>query len=162
MIYNIGYNSKTLGYKTSKKGKYTKCYRAWINMLSRCYYEKQKYYKDYGKKGVKVCKKWHDFQFFAEFYYNNYFVGSHLDKDILGNGKLYSPNTCKFVTCKNNIEASKAKVYYFIDPLGKKIRIYNLAKFCRDKNLNHSNMCQVYKGKQSHSKGWTKGEVNNG
>lgn len=93
MFYNIGYNSKSKGYKSN-----TKCYKAWNNMLKRCYDE------DYHKRSQSysecyVCDEWKDFQNFAEWYYNNiYELGTEtmcLDKDLLVKGnKIYSPETC--------------------------------------------------------------------
>ena len=45
-----------------------------------------------------VDERWHNFQNFAEWYYDNYIEGYHLDKDILFKGnKIYSPETCCFV-----------------------------------------------------------------
>lgn len=33
-------------------------YQAWVNMRSRCYDEKNTYYKDYGGRGIQVCPEW--------------------------------------------------------------------------------------------------------
>jgi hypothetical protein len=40
-------------------------YRAWYFMMRRCYAKKDKAYKDYGGRGIRVCKRWHDFDSFA-------------------------------------------------------------------------------------------------
>lgn len=71
-------------------------------MFARCYDEKQlnkrpSYYE------VTICKEWHNFQNFAKWYEDNYYAVKDevisLDKDILFKGnKVYSPNTCIFVT----------------------------------------------------------------
>ena len=34
----------------------TKIYHIWHAMINRCYYEKGKAYKNYGGRGIKVCK----------------------------------------------------------------------------------------------------------
>lgn len=84
-----------------KKGKFNcidnkKAYSVWKGMLQRCYDKKTlKKFPTY--KGCVVCKEWLCFQNFAEWFYLNYIEGYTLDKDILGNGKLYSPETCCFV-----------------------------------------------------------------
>ena len=84
-----------------ENGKPTKCYMTWLSMLTRCYDPKcQERYPTY--KGCKVCKEWHNFQVFAEWYYKHYYEiegqTMHLDKDILCKGnKIYSPETCVFV-----------------------------------------------------------------
>jgi len=75
-------------------------YRCWDRMLARSY---RTGYKGY--EGCVVCDEWHNFQNFAEWYYkqpnhsNKDRNGKSycLDKDIFGNGKLYSPDNCCFV-----------------------------------------------------------------
>lgn len=80
--------------------KHLDAYRSWHGMLMRCYYEpvisKHKTYI-----GCTVCDDWHDFQKFANWYYENYPDDEFkydLDKDlkVIGN-KVYSPETCLFV-----------------------------------------------------------------
>ena len=101
-VYGIGYIGE---YKTKENGKPTRVYETWKSMLQRCYdkkyQEKRPTYKD-----CEVCKKWLNFQNFAEWYDNNYYEieGEKmcLDKDILvKHNKIYSPETCIFVP--NNI-----------------------------------------------------------
>lgn len=86
-----------VGYlNTNEKVAKTDCYRYWHGMLERAYSEKyhatRPTYKD-----VEVCRDWHDFTEFRKWFEANYIKGYHLDKDILGNGKLYSPENCCFV-----------------------------------------------------------------
>lgn len=113
-IYNVGFIGEGK-YKALIKGKITKEYICWSNMLRRCYNEKtQEKYPAYI--GCTVCKEWHNFQNFAEWFNNNYYEiekenDIYLDKDILIKGnKIYSPDTCIFVPriinnlfTKNNI-----------------------------------------------------------
>lgn len=108
----IGYNSKGL-YKTGEKGKAFAVYSCWKDMLDRCYVKTTARWKSHGKRGVKVCDEWLDFQVFAEWYYLNYKNGYHLDKDIVNPfAKLYSPETCKFVPAYINcLILNKSKNY---------------------------------------------------
>ena len=77
-------------------------YNTWKNMLERCYSKKESY-KHPSYKNVTVCKEWHNFQNFGEWFENNYIEGWHLDKDILIKGnKIYSPETCCFIPSKIN------------------------------------------------------------
>lgn len=39
-------------------------YMIWYNMIRRCENKKCEAYEKYGAKGVKVCKEWHDFEYF--------------------------------------------------------------------------------------------------
>lgn len=85
---------KTRHSTTSPK---TPQYTKWENMLARCYYPITSRYSAYGGRGVEVCDEWLNFQNFAKWFDDNYIDGWHLDKDILGDGMLYSPDVCRFV-----------------------------------------------------------------
>jgi hypothetical protein len=79
-------------------------YRVWWGMKVRCYNPKNLSYKYYGGRGVTVCDEWKDsVEAFYDWSMNNgYQAGLELDKDILGDGSLYSPGTCCFVTPEEN------------------------------------------------------------
>lgn len=81
-----------------------KLYGVWSGMKRRCYNENVKQYKDYGGKGVVVCKEWNnDFMcFFRWAILNGWKEGLQLDKDTKGDGMLYSPENCCFITPKEN------------------------------------------------------------
>lgn len=73
-------------------------YCAWDRMLSRCYddkvHENHPTYKD-----CTVCDDWLAFSKFKTWMEQRDWQGKHLDKDILVKGnKVYSPDTCVFVT----------------------------------------------------------------
>jgi hypothetical protein len=87
---------------SSENNKNTKKYDTWSNMLHRVYN------KDIRKKlpsyeDCQVCKEWHNFQNFGNWFDENYYIigasdNMALDKDILvKNNKKYSPDTCVFV-----------------------------------------------------------------
>jgi hypothetical protein len=146
-------------YKASKNGKTTRSYATWSNMLKRCYDEKCQVLKP-TYIGCSVAPEWHDFQCFAEWYYKNYPADGkdyQLDKDLLVKGnKVYGPHTCRFLSRQQNNEISHAKHYRFISPNGEIIEIFNLNKFCKEKNLHQGNMAQVALGRLNQHKGWTK------
>ncbi len=73
-------------------------YRAWRNMLERCYSAKmQNRYPTYI--GCTVSGEWHTFSNFKAWMEKQDFEGKHLDKDLLFEGnKVYSAETCVFVT----------------------------------------------------------------
>lgn len=95
-ILDVGYLGSGKYLANSRRVKST-AYICWHNILKRCYcakyQEKYPWYKD-----CTVDPLWHNFQNFAEWYYQNYIEGYELDKDIkvFGN-KVYSPDTCMFV-----------------------------------------------------------------
>lgn len=79
-------------------------YQKYRAMIDRCY-GKQKY-NNVVYKGCEVCKEWFDFENFVKWFNENYYTieneSMELDKDLFGDGKLYSPNTCIFVPHKLN------------------------------------------------------------
>lgn len=78
------------------------CY---YSMMSRCYNKNNCAYRSYGGRGVKVCKLWKkNYQHFLDWaLVNGWKPGLQLDKDINGNGFLYSPRNCCFVTREDNM-----------------------------------------------------------
>jgi len=106
-------HSKSCGCKkgeiiTKKKTKYKnnikEIYYAYCSMKRRCYVVSDKYYKNYGGIGVRVCDEWlNNYVSFLNWSKNNgWKKGLEIDKDIVGDGKLYSPTTCVWVTKKEN------------------------------------------------------------
>lgn len=78
----------------------TKIYRKYRSMLDRCNNENNKSYKDYGGRGITVCKEWLGKLGFLNFYdwanKNGYKEGMTIErKDVNGN---YCPENCCFVT----------------------------------------------------------------
>jgi len=73
-------------------------YRAWRNMLQRCYSSKfQESWPTY--KGCSVSDEWLRFSNFKRWMECQDFEGMQLDKDLLfGGNKIYSAETCVFVT----------------------------------------------------------------
>ncbi len=165
-VYDVGFVGEG-DYKPTNKGKQTKEYILWSNMLKRCYdpltQERQPTYK-----GCTVESRWHNFQNFAEDIKNlpGYiqWVESlspknetwELDKDTLVEGnKVYSRYTCQFLSKQDNKEAT-AKLYTFIDSNGEIREIYNLSAFCKIYGLDITAMCLLHMGKRKNHKGWTK------
>lgn len=95
-VYGVGFIGEG-GFKTKINGKVTDEYSHWNGMLRRCYskeyHDKYPTYKD-----CEVCKDWHNFQNFAEWFnLNKKHCSSdiHLDKDLIKRGnKIYSPDFC--------------------------------------------------------------------
>lgn len=72
-------------------------YIKWMSMLRRCY---SGYFKNtvFGRTYYSlVCEEWLTFSNFKSWMETQEWEGKELDKDILGDGKLYSPKTCIFV-----------------------------------------------------------------
>lgn len=104
LLYGIGINDAD--YLTNPKinSKTVTCpyYRVWQSMLTRCYSKKfQEINITYI--GCSVIKEWYLFSNFSQWMETQDWQGKHLDKDIIIPGnKIYSPETCVFVTPEVN------------------------------------------------------------
>ena len=93
---------ETVGYVDGKRKRKIvwECafYRAWTNMLERCYSKKwQEKYPTYI--GCTVSDEWLTFRNFRSLLMTQDWQDNQLDKDILFEGnKVYSPETCVFVS----------------------------------------------------------------
>ena len=86
----------------------------YTNMKARCNNPKDAQYKTYGAKGVTVCKEWRTVSKFLEWALPKWEKGLVLDKDILSDKlnifpHIYSPDTCQFITRKENNEYSNGR-----------------------------------------------------
>lgn len=105
--YSCGcYKNKRISERLTKHGKTnTKLFKNWRHMRERCYKQGHKSYKDYGGRGIIVCKEWNDD--FMNFYNwamaNGYdenadFMQCTLDRiNVNGN---YEPSNCRWISIK--------------------------------------------------------------
>lgn len=81
-------------------------YRAWYDMMRRCYKPDRADYKYYGGRGVLVCERWYLFEnFYADMGDAN---GLTLDRiDVNGN---YEPSNCKWSTMSEQVKNRRSWV----------------------------------------------------
>ena len=103
LIFGIGINDANYILQRRVKGKIVSCpfYKVWKAMLQRCYdqniHKTQPTYI-----GCIVHADWHYFMSFRTWMVNQNWEGKQLDKDICGDGKLYSSEVCVFVDRSTN------------------------------------------------------------
>jgi hypothetical protein len=104
LVYGVGVNDSEYKTYTRVEGKLKFCpyYSKWRSMIRRGYSTnyKQKHptYKD-----VTVCKEWHTFSTFRSWMEKQDWKDKELDKDIINpDNKVYSPETCAFVSKRVN------------------------------------------------------------
>lgn len=105
----------------------TRVYKAWANMLKRCYCKSYKKTRP-SYEGASVCHKWLTLSNFKAWMESQDHEGKDLDKDIIKPGnKIYSPETCCFVDKKINsllikcVGKEKPKGYTYDKSTGKYI-----------------------------------------
>lgn len=120
--------------KSIYKNNHSKLSNSYHCMMLMCYNPKHHSYSKYGGKGVTVCDEWKDnYQAFIDWALSNgWAIGLTLDKDIKGNGMLYGPETCTWVTqLENNEAASRSLKFVFNGELSA------LGKISRETGINH-------------------------
>jgi len=104
LVCGIGINDEQYSVRPIINGIKVMCpiYRVWSNMLSRCYDKNtHKSRPNYSK--CSVAKEWFAFSNFKSWMESQDWQGKHLDKDLLFFGnKIYSPDTCVFVSALTN------------------------------------------------------------
>lgn len=119
MVYGIGY---VLNEKTRINGIQKESYKIWLQMLRRCYSQKEQIrYPKY--KGCMVSNEWLCYDNFKIWFDENYYTVNNekmcLDKDILIKGnKIYSSETCCFVPNRINVLFTKSDATRGDYPIG--------------------------------------------
>lgn len=112
----INAHSKAYYYaNTSQMNAFNKAYNkkhyhriAWLNMKSRCYNKKNRSYKDYGGRGIKVCDRWlNSFETFKEDVGKRPTPKHSIDR--MDNNGDYGPNNVKWSTMKEQANNRRKK-----------------------------------------------------
>lgn len=117
LIHGIGINDAWYITQPLVEGKNYRCpyYIRWKCMLKRSYSEKDMESSP-TYNGVSVCKEWHVFSTFRQWMAQQDWEGKQLDKDIiLPDNKVYSPETCVFVSRNINnllLDSGKSRGKY--------------------------------------------------
>jgi hypothetical protein len=77
----------------------SKEYRAWQGIKARCYNLNNTSFKNYGGRGITVCKRWRTS--FAKFLKDMQRApGSNFSIDRINNNGNYTPKNCRWATAK--------------------------------------------------------------
>lgn len=103
LVYGVGVNDAPYHTQPIINGKKVcPAYQAWIGVLARAY-DAKFHAKKPTYSGVKVCDEWHSFMSFRKWWLENQVDGWELDKDILSDAGVYSPETSIFVPAWLNL-----------------------------------------------------------
>ena len=104
----------------------TRIYQIWADMKDRCNNKNSQFYKNYGKRGIKVCEDWStNFMNFYNWAINNGYT-SRLTIDRIDVNGNYEPNNCRWATRK--IQANNTRVTRKIIIYGEKKSAYEFEK----------------------------------
>lgn len=115
----------------------TRAYRIWHGMMRRCNNPKAKFYFYYGGRGIKVCKRWHEYDaFLAD-------MGEPGQQDTLdridSNGD-YCPKNCRWATMQEQCNNRRGNLIIWYN--GKK---YSGSQFAKEFDIPYYYVRALYK-----------------
>lgn len=131
--------------------------KTWEGMIARCYDQNNIGYHLYGGKGVHVVDDWLEFEKFAS---DAKQLPSScpngeklvLDKDGIGNGFVYGPDTCQWVTPRENSLLKWDKSVVLKNQQGDEFLVSNPTQFCIDQHLPedaNKNLSDLWTGRKN-------------
>lgn len=107
-------------------GRNTLLYSKWSGIKRRCYNKNDSHYKEYGGRGITMCKEWrNDFAKFRTWAIKNgYKKGLSIERIDINKG--YEPSNCKWIKLEKQAENKRNAVYMIYN--NKRMRMVEVAK----------------------------------
>jgi len=132
-VYEVGYLGDYYVINPTINGKDSICYTKWHDMLKRCYKTKT---------GAIVTPAWLCYSEFSIWFNDNYVENMELDKDLKSvNKKIYSPETCSFLTRSKNVNLNRKDLSYFECHSSS---VGDFKNACRIRGLNINKFDKIY------------------
>ena len=128
---------------TKHNGQGTRLYDIWKAMRERCNTPTCRNYRNYGKRGIKICEEWDDFTVFREWALTHGYSNTLTIDRIDVNGH-YEPNNCRWVTNKEN--ANNRRNNRYIEYKGK---VKTLSQWAEEYHIKYATLHARLK------RGWT-------
>jgi len=112
--------------------RYTRIYKIYADMKSRCNNPNRKNYKDYGGRGIKICSEWSKFENFYKWAMENGY-SDDLTIDRLDVNGDYEPSNCRWVTYTTQERNKRNNIYITINGETK-----TLMEWCEIYNVPYS------------------------
>lgn len=114
------------GTRTTHGMKWTRLYRVWESMKTRCNNPRSQRYVDYGGRGITVCPEWAEsFEAFRDWALANGYQDD-LTIDRIDNDGPYSPDNCRWTTME--VQGRNKRNNYFLTHDGKTLTISDWGK----------------------------------
>lgn len=126
-IDNTKQRSVIHGYARKNK---SKIYQIWRSMINRCTNINSKDYKNYGARGIRVCKRWFKFENFLTD------MGERPDNmtlDRVDNNGNYCKENCRWATIKQQHRNMRSNIFFTINSETKCLK-----EWCEIRNLKYS------------------------
>lgn len=94
---------------------HTKLHICWVNMIDRCTNKNCTGYKNYGGRGITICKEWiKDYLTFKEWAVSNGFC-KELTLDRINVNGNYEPSNCRWITQQEQCNNRRATTFLEMD-----------------------------------------------
>lgn len=96
--------------------------KIFYNMKTRCNNSKDRRFKDYGGRGIKLCKEWeNNFLNFYNWAVNNGYKDG-LTIDRIDNNSNYSPQNCRWITLEEQSNNKRNSIFLTINDITKTLK----------------------------------------
>ena len=120
-------------------GSKEKLYFTWLNIKKRCENQCDHNYKNYGGRGITLCKEWHDYSVFREWAMNSGYnpakSGNECTIDRIDVNGNYEPQNCRWVNRK--VQNNNRRNNRYIEFNGQKL---TLSQWAEKLNVNYDTL----------------------
>jgi len=138
----------------ARRGKKIGEYHVWVAMKKRCYNENHPQYKDWGGRGISVCKEWD--KSFLSFLKDMGRCPKGMTLERINNNGNYEPSNCKWATRYEQSRNGRRNVWIkhdgkrmiltdFANKIGTKAS--NIRSFCKNNDLTLKEAISFYSNK---------------
>jgi len=101
---------KTITRSTKHGFSRTRFYSIWLMMKDRCYNKRAEDYKNYGKRGIRVCNKWRNDPVAFVLWCSKQYAPKGYSIERINNEGNYTPSNCAFTTKKEQAANRRSNI----------------------------------------------------